>query len=184
MLGKTGPGTVDVPGTTGPVCLGPAPMTPPGGGTVCTNTGTVITSAFEGTVCAKAGAATAAANAAMTSSLIIRVTPPFNEPRALRKLLVRRSGAFRELFRYLNLTSSAHAEASPRPKPGSCTKGRQKTAQQHKATITTFSHWVTGAEEVVECEDRVLTTEPAPTNSNSTSTNSTIAITAAPPDTA
>jgi len=78
MLGKTGPGTVDVPGKTGPVCLGPAPMTPPGGGIVCTNTGTVISSGVEGTVCAKAGAATTAANAAMVSSLIIRVTPPFN----------------------------------------------------------------------------------------------------------
>ena len=103
MLGKTGPGTVDVPGTTGPVCLGPAPMTPPGGGTVCTNTGTVITSAFEGTVCAKAGAATTAANAAMASSLIIRVTPPLMS-RALRELFVRRTGAFCELFRCLNLT--------------------------------------------------------------------------------
>jgi hypothetical protein len=78
MLGKTGPGTVDVPGKTGPVCLGPAPMNPPGGSTVCTNTGTVISSGVEGTVCAKAGAATTAANAAMVSSLIIRVTPPFN----------------------------------------------------------------------------------------------------------
>jgi hypothetical protein len=99
MLGKTGPGTVDVPGKTGPVCLGPAPMTPPGGGTVCTNTGTVITSAFEGTVCAKAGAATAAANAVMVSNLIIRVTRLLM-PRALRELLVRRIGAFREIFRY------------------------------------------------------------------------------------
>src|SRR5262245_15635666 len=54
--------------------------------------------------------------------------------RALRELLVRRTGAFREIFRYLNLTSSANAKASPRPKPRNCTKGRQKTAQQHKAT--------------------------------------------------
>ena len=81
MLGKIGPGTLDVPGTTGPSCLGPAPMTPPGGNT---GTGTVITSGFEGTVCAKAGAATAAVNAAMVSSLIIRVTPPFNASRLAR----------------------------------------------------------------------------------------------------
>ena len=81
MLGKTGPGTLDVPGKTGPVCLGPAPMMPPGGNT---GTGTVITSGFEGTVCAKAGATTEVANAAMVSSLIMRVTPPFNVSRLAR----------------------------------------------------------------------------------------------------
>src|SRR5215475_11140687 len=36
----------------------------------------------------------------------------------------------------------------------------------------------------VECADRVLTTEPAPSNPNSTRPNGTIAIATAPPDTA
>src|SRR5215468_12452425 len=124
MLGKSGPGTLDVPGTTGPSCNGPAPMTPPGGNTG-TGTGTVITSGFTGTACAKAGAATAAANAAMVSSLIIRVTPHFNVLR-LARFLVRPTGAFGEILRYLNLTSSANAKALPRPKPRSCTRAGRR----------------------------------------------------------
>jgi len=77
MFGKTGPGTLDVPGTTGPSCNGPAPMPPVRGGTVCANAGATITALREGTVCANAGAVIAAANAAMVSSLSIQITPNF-----------------------------------------------------------------------------------------------------------
>jgi hypothetical protein len=64
LLRKTRPGMDDVPGRTGSFCLGAAPNP----------------RHFERTR-AEAGAATAATNAAMMSSLIIRiirVTPPFN----------------------------------------------------------------------------------------------------------